>query len=165
LLEAFANMPKKNVPGPSVLASINFSAVVEPGRTLYTNGELALPTISTPPGATVKLSGCDFAFAIRMSSAGAAWTKLTTRATETARRRAFGLDIVKSPEIRCMALEARLDHSAEDPCHIPRPRQFQQAGKRCETIPNQCFIAERLGHSYRSKNRFLSDGRNVKSDG
>jgi serine phosphatase RsbU (regulator of sigma subunit) len=38
LVEASANMPRKNVPGPSVLTSINFSAVVEPGRTLYTNG-------------------------------------------------------------------------------------------------------------------------------
>src|ERR1700733_2131394 len=99
LVKPSASMPKKNVPGPSVLTSINFSAVVDPGRTLYTNGELALPTISTPPGATVKLSGCDFAFSIRLSSAEAAWTKLMTRATETARRRTFSLDIVKSPQI------------------------------------------------------------------
>src|SRR5258708_2394748 len=90
-------MPKKNVPGPSALASTNFSAVEEPGRTLKTNGELALPTISTPPGATVILSGCDFASAIRISAADAACATLMSRAMQVARRRAFERHIVRSP--------------------------------------------------------------------
>ena len=34
LLAASANIPKKKVPGPSAVASMNFSAVVAPGRTL-----------------------------------------------------------------------------------------------------------------------------------
>ncbi len=34
LVEASASMPKKKVPAPSALASTNFSAVVEPARTL-----------------------------------------------------------------------------------------------------------------------------------
>jgi hypothetical protein len=90
-------MPKKNVPVPSALASINFSAVEEPGRTLYTNGELALPTISTPPGAMVKLSGSDFASAIRISAANVACTKLMMRTTHAARYREYEIGIVRSP--------------------------------------------------------------------
>lgn len=88
---------EKKVPGPSALASINFSAVDEPGRTLYTYGELALPTIRTPPGAMVKLSGCDFASAIKMSVANAACAKLTIRAAHNTRRRACEIDICRIP--------------------------------------------------------------------
>jgi hypothetical protein len=33
-VEASASIPKKNVPAPSLLASMNFSAVDEPGGTL-----------------------------------------------------------------------------------------------------------------------------------
>src|SRR3954452_15099594 len=89
-------MPKKNVPGPSALASTNFSAVDEPVRTLYTNGVLALPTINTPPGATVRLSGCDVASAIRISAPNAALAKPNVRTIEAARR-AFKRPIIKSP--------------------------------------------------------------------
>ena len=74
---------------------MNFSAVVAPARTLYTKGVLALPTISTPPGATVKLSGDDFASTIRISAADAACAQPATTAKHTARRRAFEISIVK----------------------------------------------------------------------
>jgi hypothetical protein len=47
----------------------------------------------------VKLSGCDFASPIRMSSAEAAWTKLIAKAREIARRRKFNVDIFKSPQV------------------------------------------------------------------
>src|ERR1700733_7145624 len=92
------------------------------------NGELALPTISTPPGAMVKLSGCDFASPIRMSEAEAAWTKLRAKATDSAKRRRleldFGLDIVNllgtellSASYRCR-VKAGLNHDFELHCHI-----------------------------------------------
>src|SRR6202021_160386 len=63
------------------------------------NGELALPTISTPPGAMVKLSGCDFASPIRIPWAKTAGAKLVIkmRAAQTARHRARETGIVKSP--------------------------------------------------------------------
>src|SRR6185437_595303 len=100
LLAASASMPKKNVPGPSALASMNFSAVVEPARTLYTYGELALPTITTPPGAIVMLSGCDFSSPIRISAADAALahpTATTAQVTYPANRRALEIFIDQSP--------------------------------------------------------------------
>src|SRR3954466_9743167 len=87
-------MPRKKVPAPSPLASMNFSAVVEPAPTLYTNGVLALPTISTPPGATVRLSGLDLASPIRMSAADAACAQPATIARETTRYRHFETGIV-----------------------------------------------------------------------
>ena len=86
LVAGSASMPKKNVPAPSALASMNFSAVVAPGMTLYTKGELALPTISTPPGATVILSGWDLASPIRISAADAACVRPTATATHAAKR-------------------------------------------------------------------------------
>jgi hypothetical protein len=100
MLVASATMPKKNVPGPSVLTSINFPAVDEPGRTLQTNGELALPTISTPPGATVKLSGCDFASAIRSSAANVACAKVKMRTAQDARYQLRLIHMVESLEGR-----------------------------------------------------------------
>src|SRR4051794_12427822 len=42
-----------------------------------------------PPGATVKLSGCDFASAIRMSAANVACAKPRTKARPAARSRTF----------------------------------------------------------------------------
>src|ERR1700683_1041886 len=56
-------------------------------------GVLALPTISTPPGATVKLSGWDFASTIRTSAADAACTRPVNNATQAASRSARNLGI------------------------------------------------------------------------
>ena len=64
LVAALAMHAEEKGAKKSALASTNFSAVVPPGRTLYTNGILALPTITIPPGAPVKLSGWDFASTI-----------------------------------------------------------------------------------------------------
>src|SRR6185369_14090622 len=94
LVAESASMPRKKVPAPSAVASMNFSAEVEPGRTLYTKGELALPTMSTPPGATVKLSGCDFASAIKISAADAPCARHATRAMQTARCRTLEIGMV-----------------------------------------------------------------------
>jgi hypothetical protein len=58
---------------------------------------LALPTISTPPGATVKLSGCDFASPIKISAAHANLATLATKAVQTANRRAVEMVILESP--------------------------------------------------------------------
>jgi hypothetical protein len=48
----------------------------------------------------VRLSGCDFASAIKMSAADAACAKLTIKAMQTAKRRAFKIAIVQSPQGR-----------------------------------------------------------------
>src|SRR5271170_1320610 len=58
------------------------------------NGVLALPTKSVPPGATVKLSGWDFASTIRISAPDAACARPTDNAMQTASRRALNLGIV-----------------------------------------------------------------------
>jgi hypothetical protein len=53
------------------------------------NGVLALPTISVPSGATVKLSGCDFASPIRISAADADCARPIENAMHTASRSVF----------------------------------------------------------------------------
>src|SRR5215813_11441686 len=109
-VDASASMPKKNVPGASVLlTSINFSAVAEPGRTLYTNGELALPTMSTPPGATVRLSGCDFASPIKISAANTVSAKPAIKVTQKERRRMFAMCIVNLPAVDVRSSQAVVD--------------------------------------------------------
>src|ERR1700685_2461565 len=57
------------------------------------NGVLALPAISIPPGATVKLSGWDLSSTIRMSAADAACTRPVNNATQAASRSARNLGI------------------------------------------------------------------------
>jgi len=59
-------------------------------------GKLQWTFYSTPPGATVKLSGCDFASLIRTSAANVACAKLITM-TRAARYRAYETRMVKSP--------------------------------------------------------------------
>src|ERR1700722_14707598 len=61
------------------------------------NGVLALPTISVPPGATVKLSGWDLSSTIRISAADAACARPVNNATQAANRSALNLGIVQSP--------------------------------------------------------------------
>lgn len=84
LIAASTNMPKKNVPAPSALASTNFSTEPVSGRTLYTNGLLALPTNKIPLGATVKLSGCDLASAMTISAADAMNTEAANETNDRA---------------------------------------------------------------------------------
>src|ERR1700730_7704156 len=61
------------------------------------NGVLALPTISIPPGATVKLSGWDFASAMRISAADAVCARAVNNKAPEASHRVFKLCIVNSP--------------------------------------------------------------------
>src|ERR1700691_1292496 len=71
------------------------------------NGVLALPTMSVPPGATVKLSGWDLSSTIRISAADAACIRPANNATQAASRRERKLGIVKSPYVLDFSMQGR----------------------------------------------------------
>src|SRR5579859_4327125 len=69
------------------------------------NGVLALPTIRTPPGATVKLSGWDLSSTIRISAADAACARPDNNAMQAAMYLRLNLGIVKSPRFLTSQVE------------------------------------------------------------
>src|SRR5215831_18358505 len=88
------------------------------------NGVLALPTINIPPGATVRLSGWDFASAMRISPADAACARAVNNVTQAASCRERKLGIVKSPPSYG---PRRIDRNRYTRARTSRPKDYVYA--------------------------------------